>query len=137
MAAEKLFEGQIKRFFHGVGIYPAGFPKERMTAPVRGWYTKIWGGGFQKSGIPDLLACVNGIMIAVEVKASNGTPSELQKLNISRINQSNGLALFLYPEGFSEFKKLIEGVIECNFHIAALNALKNAHSSTKCAIWTG
>ena len=137
LAAEKLFEGQIKRFFHGVGIYPAGFPKERMTAPVRGWYTKIWGGGFQKSGIPDLLACVNGIMIAVEVKASNGTPSELQKLNIGRINKSGGIGVFLYPEGFEQFKELLKGVIDCSIHIQELIVLKNANLSTKCDIWKG
>ena len=27
MAEEKLFEGQIKKYFHSVGIYPAGYPK--------------------------------------------------------------------------------------------------------------
>lgn len=65
-----------------------------MNAPMVGWYTKIWGGGFQKSGIPDILACVNGVLLAVEVKASNGRPSELQKLNISRINKSGGIGVF-------------------------------------------
>ena len=135
MAEEKLFENQIKKYFHSVGIYPAGYATDRMKAPIVGWYTKIWGGGFQKSGIPDILACVNGVMLAVEVKASNGTPSELQKLNISRINQANGVALFLYPEGFDDFKKIVEGVINCDIHTAALKHLKSANSSTKCAIW--
>lgn len=135
MAEEKLFEGQIKKHFHSVGIYPAGYPTDRMNAPMVGWYTKIWGGGFQKSGIPDILACVNGVLLAVEVKASTGRPSELQKLNISRINQANGVALFLYPEGFDDFKKIVEGVINCDIHTAALKHLKSANSSTKCAIW--
>lgn len=137
MADEKLFENRIKKHFHSVGIYPAGFPVDKMTAPVVGWYTKIWGGGFQKSGIPDLLACVNGIFLAVEIKASNGRPSELQKLNISRINRAGGMGVFLYPEGFEQFKELLKGVINCDIHTAALNALKNAHSGTKCSIWTG
>ena len=52
MADEKLFENRIKKHFHSVGIYPAGYPSDRMDAPMVGWYTKIWGGGFQKSGIP-------------------------------------------------------------------------------------
>lgn len=137
VAAEKAFENRVKAYLHTMGIYPAGYPKDRMTAPAKGWYVKIWGGGFQKAGIPDLIACINGISVFIEVKASNGTPSELQKLNISRINASNGIALFLYPEGFDNFKKLVEGVIGCNSHIAALNCLKAASSSTKCAIWTG
>ena len=137
MADEKLFEGRIKKYLHSIGVYPAGYPTDRMQAPLIGWYTKIWGGGFQKSGIPDILACVNGFMVAIEIKASNGRPSELQKLNISRINRGNGLAMFLYPEGFEDFKKLMEGVIGCNIHIPGLNALKSANSSTKCDIWKG
>lgn len=136
MAEEKLFEGRIKKYFHSIGVYPAGFPTDRMNVPMIGWYTKIWGGGFQKAGIPDLLACVNGITVAVEIKASNGRASPLQKLNIGRINRSNGIAIFLYPEGFDDFKKLMEGVIQCDFHIQELSALKNANSNTKCCIWT-
>lgn len=137
MAAEKLFEGRIKKYLHSIGVYPAGCPSDRMQAPLIGWYTKIWGGGFQKSGIPDIVACINGVMVAIEVKASNGKPSELQKLNVSRINGAGGIAVFLYPEGFENFKNLLEGVIKCNTHTAALRALKSANSSTKCAIWTG
>jgi hypothetical protein len=76
-------------------------------------------------------------MIAVEVKASDGRPSELQKLNISRINNSGGIGVFLYPEGFEQFKELLKGVITCGTHIQALIALKSANSSTKCDIWTG
>ena len=106
-----------------------------MNAPMVVWFSKLWGGGFQKSGIPDLICCVNGVMLAVEVKASNGRPSELQKLNISRINKSNGIGVFLYPEGFDEFKNLVKEVINCDIHTPALIALKNARSSTKCVIF--
>ena len=76
-------------------------------------------------------------MLAVEVKASNGRPSELQKLNISRINKSGGVAVFLYPEGFEQFKELLKGVINCGTHIPALIALKSANTSTKCVTYTG
>lgn len=134
MAEEKLFEGQIKKYFHSVGIYPAGFPSDRMEVPIIGWYTKIWGGGFQKSGIPDLIACVNGVFIGIEVKASNGRASELQKLNVRRINQSGGVGVVLYPEGFEQFKKILKGVINCGIHIPALIALKSANANTKCVI---
>ena len=136
IAEEKLFEGRIKKYFHSIGIYPAGYPTDRMKVEMIGWYTKIWGGGYQKSGIPDILACVNGMFVAVEVKASDGRPSELQKLNVKRINKSGGIAVFLYPEGFEQFKELMKGVIECSTHTAALIALKSANSSTKCVILT-
>ena len=97
MAEEKLFEGQIKKYFHSVGIYPAGYPTDRMNAPMVGWYTKIWGGGFQKSGIPDIICCVNGVMLAVEVKASNGRPSELQKAKYQPYQQIRRRCSFPLP----------------------------------------
>ena len=71
MAEEKTFENKVKRWFHSVGVYPAGFASEKMNTPMVGWYTKIWGGGFQKSGIPDLIACINGRFVSVELKATS------------------------------------------------------------------
>lgn len=136
MAEEKLFEGQIKKYLHSIGVYPAGFPTDRMKVEMVGWYTKIWGGGYQKSGIPDILCCVNGVFVAIEVKASNGRPSELQKLNVKRINKSGGIGVFLYPEGFEQFKEILKGVIGCSTHTAALIALKSVNSSTKCVTLT-
>lgn len=136
MAAEKQFEKKIERFLHDNGVYQAGTPTQKMDILQIGWFTKIWGGGYQKSGIPDLILCVNGIFIGCELKASDGTPSMLQKLNTSKINLSNGIGIILYPEGFEDFKRIMEGVIKCKYHIQELSALKNAHSSTKCAIVT-
>lgn len=138
MAQEKIFENQIKRFFHSVGIYPAGYDSNKMMVLPVGWYTKIWGGGFQRSGIPDIIANVNGMFLGLEIKASRGKPSELQKLNVNRINETNGLGVILYPEGFEQFQSLIKGVLEdCNGHIPALNALKNAHTGIRCDIYRG
>lgn len=121
MTPEKQFENKVKRFLKEQGC----------------WFVKYWGGSiYTKSGIPDLLICCNGFFISVELKASTGRPSELQKLNIRRINESNGIGIILYPEGFTEFKSLMKGVLKCNCHIPELNALKTAHTSTKCDILT-
>lgn len=136
MAQEKQFENKVKRFLCSVGVYPAGTPQSKMPVTCKGWFIKHWGGGFSKSGIPDLICCVNGIFIAPEIKASDGRASELQKLNISVINESGGIGIILYPEGFETFKNLIMGVLNCNSHIQELTALKSVTSSTKCVIWT-
>ena len=69
------------------------------------WYVKIWGGGFMKSGIPDILGVINGRFIALELKAPNGRPSELQKRNIRLINKCGGYGVILYPKDFEEFKE--------------------------------
>lgn len=136
MAAEKQFENKIKKYLHSVGVYQAGTPTNKMQSDQVGWFTKIWGGGYQKSGIPDLVLCVNGFFISVEVKSSVGKASELQKMNTSRINRSNGIGIILFPNGFDDFKQLIKGVIACKYHIQELNSLRETHSNTSCVILT-
>lgn len=92
MAAEKNFENKIKQFLKDKGA----------------WFIKYWAGGqFTKTGIPDILACVNGYFVAIEVKGPNGKPSELQLYNIDKIRKAGGIAVVLYPDQFDKFKIMI------------------------------
>ena len=89
MAAEKQFENKIKKFLDSIpGI----------------WHYKNWSGPYSKSGIPDIIACVNGKFVGIEVKAPKGKPSELQKRNIRLIRECGGLGYILYPKDFIQFK---------------------------------
>ncbi|ASN68335.1 putative VRR-NUC domain-containing protein [uncultured Caudovirales phage] len=90
MAAEKTFENEIKKFLNSI---------------PNTWFYKNWSGPYSKSGIPDIIACVNGQFVAIEVKAANGRASELQKRNIRLIRESKGLGYILYPKDFEQFKK--------------------------------
>jgi hypothetical protein len=123
MAGEKQFENKVKGWLHQ--LKQEGYPIK---------FIKIWGGGFQKAGIPDLICCINGIYFEVELKSSTGRPTELQKHNIKLTNVANGIGIILYPEGFEQFKNIVKGVINCNTHIQDLIALKHAYSNTKCVI---
>lgn len=135
MAGEKNFETRLKHWLESVGVYPLGHPKDQMRVPPCGYYEKRWGGGrYVKAGLPDMRIVVNGIALEVELKAPNGTPSELQKRNIKQINNSGGLGLILYPDGFPEFQKLIKGVKACACPIAGLSASINALINTDCGI---
>ena len=120
MSPEKSFEIKVKKYLQSFG--------------KQIWHFKVWGGGYQRSGIPDLIACVNGIFVAIELKSDSGKASELQKYNIKLINKSNGLGIILYPTGFESFKKIIEEVVNCNAHTPVLNALKSAPTNTSCYI---
>lgn len=91
MANEKNFENKIKKYLKDNGC----------------WHVKFFANGMTKVGVPDILACVNGLFVAIEVKASNGKPSELQLWNIEKIRQSGGIAIVLYPKHWEEFKTLI------------------------------
>lgn len=95
MAAEKNFENKIKAYL-----------KERA------WFTKYFANSFTKSGVPDILACVNGFFVAIEVKAENGHPSALQIYNRDKIRENGGISLILYPSQFEEFKMLIDDLIK-------------------------
>ena len=72
--------------------------------------------------------------IGIELKSSTGKPTELQKHNIKQINKSGGIGIILFPEGFEEFKTLMEEVTKCNSHIQGLEHLKNANTSSNCII---
>lgn len=69
------------------------------------YYVKVWGGGFQKAGIPDLLCCIRGKFVALELKTEKGRPSVLQKFNIYKIQESGGYARVLRPSEFERFKR--------------------------------
>lgn len=135
MTPETKFKNQVQNWLISQGIYQAGTPAHKITVPIKGWFVKIWGGGMQKEGIPDILMCVNGIFFSLELKSANGRPSDLQKKNTAMINASDGIGIILYPDGFAAFQNIVKGVMECRYHIPVLNALTNAHGNTKCAIW--
>ena len=72
------------------------------------WVLKTWSNGIQRAGIPDLIVCLNGHFVGIEVKAEKGKPSELQKYNIKKIKEAGGIAMIVYPDDFEDLKKLLE-----------------------------
>lgn len=66
---------------------------------------KIWGGGFQSAGIPDLIACYNGRFLGIEVKVGKNKPSDLQKAKLSLINKAGGTGICVWS--LDEVKKAI------------------------------
>lgn len=86
------------------------------------WYLKTWSNGIQRSGIPDIIACINGWFIGIEVKAENGKISELQKHEIKTIHEANGIAIVLFPDQFEEFKELVECLKEDEYLYACWHA---------------
>ncbi|RKD25230.1 VRR-NUC domain-containing protein [Caminicella sporogenes DSM 14501] len=112
---EKQFQGKVIKF---------------LKSQPNTWFFKVFGGGYQRAGIPDLICCINGVFIAIELKGDNGKPTEIQKMNIRNINAAGGIGVILYPEGFKKFKKLIKEVNSCSLASAGWSALKNASFSS-------
>jgi hypothetical protein len=84
---ESILVGSIARAIH------AHYPEA--------WIFKVAGGPYQVAGVPDLLVCVRGLMVGLEVK--NPQPGETpeharnratpgQRIQIERINRAGGVA---------------------------------------------
>jgi len=52
-----------------------------------------------ENGVPDLLCCVNGKFVAVEIKGSGGKVSSLQKAQMDRITKAGGVAVIVRTLG--------------------------------------
>ena len=98
MASEKNFENKIKQFLKEHNCYYVKYFANRMT----------------KVGVPDILACVNGYFVGIEVKAENGVPSELHIYNIEQIHNEGGIGVIVKPSQWEEFKSLIEALLDDN-----------------------
>lgn len=78
MGPEKKIENGIKRYLDSIGAY----------------HIKNHGSMYSKAGTPDIVACVQGRFVAIEVKReSGGKVSELQKAHIKIIEQAGGLSM--------------------------------------------
>lgn len=70
------------------------------------WHIKYWAGSqYTKEGIPDILACIDGVFHGIELKTDVGTPSKLQIYNIRKINDAGGEAYILRPKDFEAWKE--------------------------------
>nr|DAN59966.1 MAG TPA: Nuclease [Caudoviricetes sp.] len=56
------------------------------------WHFKVHGGPFQKVGVPDIVACIKGKFVAIEVKRPNGgVVSKLQQVQMEQIKACGGV----------------------------------------------
>ena len=78
MLPEKKVENDIKKYLNHIGAY----------------HVKIHGSAFMPAGTPDILACVKGVFVGIEVKKpKGGRVSDLQKLKIKQIEQAGGIGI--------------------------------------------
>lgn len=72
------------------------------------YHININPGQFMRAGIPDLICCVRGHFLAIEVKRPDGKgiTSKLQEYNIEEIIKSGGTAVVM--ENYIEFTKFID-----------------------------
>jgi hypothetical protein len=74
-------------------LTPEGKVKAKVVKLLKAmdiWYFFPANNGFGKSGIPDIIAIVNGEFVGIEVKSATGKPTELQKICGRQIEEAGG-----------------------------------------------
>ena len=52
-------------------------------------------GGYGRSGVPDIVGCMNGQFFAIECKAGRGLTTALQDNELRKIKEAGGIALVI------------------------------------------
>ena len=90
--SEAQIQNKIIKYLNGIGAYTV---KTIST---------------NRSGTPDVICCLEGKFIALEVKTQKGRVSELQKHHIEQINNSGGLAAVV--RSVEEVKEIISLLLD-------------------------
>jgi Holliday junction resolvase len=64
-------------------------------------------GGYGRSGVPDIVCCVNGHFLAIECKAGKNKPTLLQVNEIESIRRAGGVAVVANEENWDEVRSLV------------------------------
>jgi len=65
-------------------------------------------GGYGKSGVPDIVACLQGKFIGIECKANGGRPTALQEKNLNDIMAVGGFSVLVDEGGIEMFRSMLE-----------------------------
>ena len=96
MARESVFQRKIIKKLEAKGAY----------------VVNIWGNGFMKAGIPDLLVCYKGQFLGLELKTDVGVVSKLQIAHMEKIRKAGGRTLLLRPKNENELWQLLNDIDE-------------------------
>jgi Holliday junction resolvase len=73
-------------------------------------------GGFGRSGVPDIVGCMNGQFFALECKAGRGMTTALQEKNIEFIRENGGFAMVVNENNMDAVSVILK------LKLGALNA---------------
>lgn len=80
----------------------------RMLKAYGAYYFSPATGGYGKSGVPDIIACLGGRFIGVECKAGKNEPTALQLRNLEDIDRSGGVALVVNEHNLTDLQSILE-----------------------------
>lgn len=64
-------------------------------------------------GSPDIIGCLNGVFVALELKTDKGVIAKMQQYKLDRIKKAGGIATIVTP---STWKDVYEGLKALSLH---------------------
>jgi hypothetical protein len=92
---------------------PESLVKKKVVAllkSVDAYYFSPVTGGFGRSGVPDIVACVNGWFVGIECKAGGNKPTALQQKNLEEILLAGGVSYVVNEDGMGALADALGGL---------------------------
>jgi len=64
--------------------------------------------GYGSSGVPDIVACMQGKFIGIETKANGNVPTPLQMKNLMSIVDNKGISIIIDETGIGLFAMMLQ-----------------------------
>lgn len=68
--------------------------------------------GFGRSGVPDIVCCVDGSFLAIECKAGGNKPTVLQEREITAIRNNKGTAIVIDEKNWETVRGVVHKLKE-------------------------
>jgi Holliday junction resolvase len=65
-------------------------------------------GGYGRSGVPDIVCCLNGNFIGIECKAGDNKPTALQNKNLEEIQAAGGFAFVVNEDNIDSLERVLK-----------------------------
>jgi len=89
---------------------PEGKVKQRVSKILKeygAYYFSPVTGGFGRSGVPDIVACYQGVFIGIECKAGDNKLTALQLKNLEDIHTNGGWGMIVNEETAGDVKAVL------------------------------
>ena len=80
----------------------------KMLKDIKAYYFYPVANGYMSSGVPDIVACVNGKFVGIECKAGDNKPTALQTKNLLNITNAGGTATVINENSLDDLKQLLK-----------------------------
>lgn len=79
---------------------------QKYLVDIGAYEFKVHGSAYMKAGIPDIIACYNGLFIGIECKVGKNKMSQLQEEHKKQIINANGIHILAYS--LDDVKKVVK-----------------------------